>query len=175
MLQPFQIVKRRENFPVAYIPIGTIEWHPVGADTLQAEGIAVRWAQKAGGPAFPSLYYGENRLQSLVEATAEDKDLIAKEMNLSVDNFTPKKLPFTEMEQMLNYNRLLLHVLAEVESLGFEVGVFVAGHYPLIDHARASVLMFNKREKRRKDGMLAWAFCDYLLLTDKYKCTGDHG
>ena len=44
MLRPGQIAERRDAYPVAYIPIGTIEWHglhnPVGADTLQAEGLA---------------------------------------------------------------------------------------------------------------------------------------
>jgi creatinine amidohydrolase len=30
--------------------------------------------------------------------------------------------------------------------LGFKLGVLVAGHYPLIDHARAAVLQFNRRE-----------------------------
>lgn len=53
MLRLAQIVARREDCPIAYIPIGTLEWHgvhnPVGADTLQAEGIAIRCAEKGGG------------------------------------------------------------------------------------------------------------------------------
>ncbi len=42
-LRPAQIVAARQACPVVYIPIGTLEWHgvhnPVGADTLQADGI----------------------------------------------------------------------------------------------------------------------------------------
>ena len=38
MLRPAQIVERRQTYSVAYIPIGTIEWHgvhnPLGSDTL---------------------------------------------------------------------------------------------------------------------------------------------
>ncbi|TVY08205.1 creatininase family protein [Paenibacillus cremeus] len=178
MLRPREIVERRKQFPVVYIPIGTLEWHGVhnvvGADSLQAEGIAIRCAQLGGGLVFPPLYYGENRLEALMEATAKDKDLIAKEMELSVDNFSPERHPFSATEQALNYNKLLLHILAEAESLGFEVGVLVAGHYPLIDHARAAVLQFNKREYSRRHGMLAWAFVDYLLVDGIYTKPGDH-
>ena len=58
-LRPAQIVERRTACPAAYVPIGTIEWHgvhnPTGTDTLQAEEMAIRCAQKGGGLAFPAL------------------------------------------------------------------------------------------------------------------------
>lgn len=140
MLRPAQIVKRRESCPVAYVPLGNLEWHgvhnPVGADTLQAEGIAIRCAQKGGGLAFPPLYYGDNRLANLMEANAADRDLIAEQMKLLPDNFLPEKMPFSSWEQAINYQKLLLHILAEVESLGYEDNfnefmmiVFIAGYY----------------------------------------------
>ena len=178
MLRPDQIVKRRNECPVAYIPIGNLEWHglhnPVGTDTLQAEGMAVLCARKGGGLAFPPLYYGESRVESLMEANAADRDLIAEKMGLAPDNFSPDRQPFSATEQVLNYQRLLLHILAEAESLGFEIGVLVAGHYPLIDHARSAVVLFNQRQFSKRQGMLAWAFVDYLLVRDLYDCAGDH-
>lgn len=177
MLRPAQIVERRNACPVAYVPIGTIEWHglhnPTGADTLQAEGLALLCAQKGGGLVFPALYYGESRLEALMEANAADRVEIAKAMELSADGFRDHQ-PFSATEQAVNYHKLLLHVLAEVESLGFRVGVLVAGHYPLIDHARAAVLQFNQREYSKRHGMLAWAFVDYLLVRDQYESAGDH-
>jgi creatinine amidohydrolase len=177
MLRPDQIVVRRQACPVAYVPIGTIEWHgvhnPTGADTLQAEGLAIRCAEQAGGLVFPPLYYGESRLEALMEANASDRDLIARAMALPPEGFVDHQ-PFTATEQAINYHKLLVHILAEVESLGFEIGVLVAGHYPLIDHARAAVLQFNQREHSKRDGMLAWAVVDYLLLRDQYDCAGDH-
>jgi len=177
MLRPAQIVAQRQACPVAYVPIGTIEWHgvhnPTGADTLQAEGLAILCAERGGGLVFPSLYYGESRLEALMEANAADRAQIAEEMGLAPEDLTDHQ-PFTATEQALNYHRLLLHVLAEVESLGFEVGVLVAGHYPLIDHARAAVLQFNQREYSKRQGMLAWAVVDYLMVRDQYDCAGDH-
>ncbi len=178
MLRPAQIVERREACPAAYVPIGTIEWHgvhnPPGTDTLQAEGLAIMCARKGGGLVFPALHYGESRLEALMEANARDRDLIAEAMHLSPDNFLPERCPFSATEQALNYQRLLLHILAEVESLGFKVGVLVAGHYPLIDHTRSAVLLFNQRQYSRRHGMLAWAFVDYSLVKDRYDCAGDH-
>lgn len=177
-LRPDQIVSLRRECPVAYIPIGTIEWHglhnPTGADTLQAEGLALMCAERSGGLVFPPLYYGESRLEALMEANAADREQIAAAMALSPDNFTAERQPFTATEQALNYQRLLLHMLAEVETLGFALGVLVAGHYPLIDHARAAVLQFNQREFSKRQGMLAWAVVDYLLLRDQFEAAGDH-
>ncbi len=178
MLRPAQIVARREACPVVYIPIGTLEWHglhnPTGADTLQAEGLSLMCAQQGGGLVFPPLYYGESRLEALMEANAADRDKIAEHMALSPDNFTPARQAFSATEQALNYHKLLLHILVEAETLGFEVGVLVAGHYPLIDHACAAVLQFNQREYSKRHGMLAWACVDYLLVRDRYANAGDH-
>jgi creatinine amidohydrolase len=178
MLRPEQIVARRKEFSAAYIPIGTIEWHgvqnPVGADTLQAEGIAIRCAQKGGGLVFPPLYYGESRAESLMEANPHHRRPIADKMELPPENFNPDKQPFSASEQAINYHKLLLHILCEVEALGFQVGVLVVGHYPLIDHALAAVLQFNQRRLQKFEGMLAWAFADYLLVKDAYPTSGDH-
>ena len=178
MLRPEQIVARRKECPVAYIPLGTLEWHglhnPVGADTIQAEGLAILCAQKGGGLVFPPLYYGESRVESLMEAVAEDRDRIAEKMELPAENFSVDKHPFTATEQAQNYHKLLIHILAEAESLGFELGVFVCGHYPLIDYARAAALHFNKKRYSRYHGMLAWAALDYAMVEDKYDCAGGH-
>ncbi len=178
LCRPDQVRARREACPVVYIPIGTIEWHgpqnPLGADTLQAEGLASMCARKGGGLVFPPLYYGESRSESLMEANAEDRQAIAEAMGLPPDNFLPERQPFGPTEQNLSYQRLLLHILAEAESLGFRVGVLVAGHYPLIDHARAAALLFNKRRHSRYHGMLAWACVDYLLVRDTWPDSGDH-
>ncbi len=178
MLRPGEIVARRKACPVAYIPIGTLEWHgvhnPVGADTLQCEGLAMAAARKGGGLVFPPLYYGESRAEALMEANARDREDIAAGYDLPWSNFDPQAQPFTAAEQAVNYHKLLLHMLCEVEALGFRVGVLVAGHYPLIDHCRAAALQFTQRRSSAEPGMIAWACVDYLLVKDKYPDSGDH-
>ena len=177
LLRPAQAIERREACPVVYIPIGTLEWHglhnPLGADTLQAEHLAVRCAELGGGLVFPPLYYGESRTEALMESTAADHDEIAKLMHLDPVNFSPERFIYSEAEQNENYQRLLAHILNQAETLGFEVAVLLAGHYPLVDHARAAALIHNKR-RRRAGKMLAWATVDFLHLMDKYSFAGDH-
>ncbi|MFP4056207.1 MAG: creatininase family protein [Candidatus Brocadiia bacterium] len=178
MLRPAQVVARRQACPAAYVPLGNLEWHgvhnPLGTDTLQAEAMAVLCARKGGGLAFPPLWYGESRLEALMEANAADRHRIAEQMALPAENFEPSHFPFSATEQALAYHRLLLHVLAEVETLGFRVGVLVAGHYPLVDHARAACLQFHQGRRGGAEPMLAWAFVDYQLVADQYDVAGDH-
>ena len=124
---------------------------------------------------FPPLYYGESRVAMLMESDSVDREQIAEQMQLPAENFSAERIPFSASEQMFNYQRLLVHILAEVESLGFEVGVLVCGHYPLVDFAQAAVLMFNQvRRPDKRSPMRAWAFVDYVLLQDEYDCAGDH-
>ena len=102
------------------------------------------------------------------------REPIAGEMELPAENFLPEKHPYPAAEQVTNYNRLLRHILAEVESLGFKVGVLVAGHYPLIDHARAAVLLHNQKRTGPEERMLAWAVLDCDILRGHYEHPGDH-
>ena len=176
-LRPAQIVEARKAAPVAYLPIGTIEWHgehnPVGLDTLKIHALAVRCAQSTGGLVFPPLYYGESRERALMEANARDRDRIAEKMGLSAENFDTGYMQTSEMEQSLSYQRLLVHILLEIRSLGFEVAVVAAGHYPLLDHARAAATVFHQLCTAPR--MVTWAFSGYELVQDEgFDVCGDH-
>ena len=58
-LRPEEVLKMRSKCPVAYLPIGTIEWHgehnPVGLDTLKIHKLAIKCAQRSGGLVFPPV------------------------------------------------------------------------------------------------------------------------
>ena len=178
-LRPEEVIKRRERFHVAYIPLGTREWHglhnPMGADGLQAEEISIRCAKKAGGVVFPTVYYGESRVGSLLETDKELKNGVAKLLGLDQEQLSEQRFPYSAIQQIEHYQHHLLHILSEVAAYGFELSVFVVGHYPLLDHARAAILTYNQwlYDKPWKK-MIAWAFSDYKLLTDKYENPGDH-
>jgi creatinine amidohydrolase len=109
-----------------------------------------------------------------MEANPVYRNDIAEYMEIPPKNFAPEFMPYSASEQAMNYYKLLMHILCEVESFGFEVGVLVCGHYPLIDCASSVVSQFNQRRLQKFDGMIAWAFCDYLLLEDQYHSPGDH-
>jgi creatinine amidohydrolase len=180
-LRPVQIVERRIACPVAYLPIGTIEWHgphnPVGLDTLKMHALLIHCAREIGGLVFPPLYYGECREQALMEANAADRDRIAEEMGLTPDHFAPGHMYQAVSDQNTNYHHLLLHMLHEVRSLGFTVCVIGAGHYPLLDHARAAVAVFHQAQRSQAgQRMLAWAMTGYELLRGEgsFSPCGDH-
>jgi creatinine amidohydrolase len=173
-LRPKQIVAAREACPAAYLPLGTIEWHgfhnPVGLDTMKAHALAVRCAEASGGLVLPPLWYGEARQKSLMEATAADRAQIAEAMKLPPENFAPGYMRKSDEDERDDYHRLLLHLLCEAESLGFRVLVLVAGHYPLLDHARRAVSAYHRWQSRS----VAWAFTGYELVRDRFPEAGDH-
>jgi creatinine amidohydrolase len=62
LMLPWQIRQSMARRAVAWIPLGTIEWHcehlPVGLDALTAHGLCLRAADRDGGVALPPLHYG---------------------------------------------------------------------------------------------------------------------
>lgn len=62
LLLPFQLRAIVAQRPVAYVPLGTLEWHcehlPVGLDALTAHGLCLRAAARDGGVVLPPLYFG---------------------------------------------------------------------------------------------------------------------
>ncbi len=61
-LLPHELLEIVAKSPIAYVPLGTYEWHchhlPVGLDSLTAHGICLRAATTTGGVVLPALYYG---------------------------------------------------------------------------------------------------------------------
>ncbi len=62
LLLPWQLRKILAEAPIAYVPLGTLEWHgehlPVGLDALTSHGLCLRVAKKTGGVVLPALHYG---------------------------------------------------------------------------------------------------------------------
>ena len=66
LMRPDQIIKVRDQTPVAYISLGPLEWHgyhlPLGVDMLHAYIIALETAKVAGGVVLPHLPLGSERI-----------------------------------------------------------------------------------------------------------------
>src|SRR5215472_2204397 len=62
LMRPPQIVEARERYPVAYLPLGPLEWHgphlPMGTDAIHAHRVAVEVARRVGGVVFPGSRLG---------------------------------------------------------------------------------------------------------------------
>ena len=178
-LRPTQIRQTREDFPALYLPIGTIEWHglhnPVGLDTLKAHALAIRCAETGGGLVFPPLWFGENREEALIEANLGNRKDICQIMGIPEENLAQGYMRRSPHQQNMAYIELLVHMLNQGQSLGFEVLVIVAGHYPLIDHARAASSLFQQqRWGSRRNAAIPWVFTGYELVKDQFPAAGDH-
>jgi creatinine amidohydrolase len=61
-LTPKEFSTRLTNCPVAYLPLGTLEWHgdhlPIGSDGIQSEEFFKRLAHKVGGIVLPMIFLG---------------------------------------------------------------------------------------------------------------------
>ena len=148
-LRPAQVVERRCSFPLAYLPLGVLEWHgpqnPLGLDGLKVHELCVRAAAKGGGLVFPVLWYGEHRESHLVEANIPVKSAIAEEMKLPPENFDPGYMGGrTIIEQSLFYQNLLYHIYYQIRSLGFEAIYVLVGHGPLKNYGILTSKVFER-------------------------------
>jgi len=59
---PHEFLEALQRFPVAYVPVGSLEWHgrhmALGNDSLKAYGILLKKAEKFGDIVVPPTYWG---------------------------------------------------------------------------------------------------------------------
>lgn len=177
---PHEAVAVRKSRPVAYLPIGTIEWHGehncLGLDAIKIHALATKCARRIGGAVFPPVFYGEPREHYLMESNHDHGGKISVKMGLSKTNFAPGYMQEQGFQANVNYVKFLHHIILEIHSLGFKVIIVMAGHYPLLYHARAACELFNldySPYRGRKAN--AWACSGYELVRDKIPESGDHG
>jgi creatinine amidohydrolase len=170
---PHEIVEARTACPVVFVPLGGVEWHGehncVGLDTVKIHALAMKCAEGIGGLAMPPLFFGEPRESHLMEANHDPHGKIAEKMGLPRENFAPGYMDTPPFEEHERYIRLLVHILFQMQSLGFRAIVLMAGHYPLLHHARAAVELYSLSGKSR-----AWACTGYELVRDAIPEAGDH-
>jgi creatinine amidohydrolase len=62
LLRPAEVQRRRDEAPIAYVPLGSLEWHglqnPLGTDALKAHAICCEAALAYGGVVLPPYYQG---------------------------------------------------------------------------------------------------------------------
>lgn len=64
-LRPHQFRERLQQRPVAYLPLGTLEWHgehlPLGSDGIISQGLMCECARRFGGIVMPPVHLGPDR------------------------------------------------------------------------------------------------------------------
>lgn len=127
-LLPHQFRTRLAQCPVAYLPLGTLEWHgehmALGTDALISEGVFVQVAQQFGGIVMPPLFLGPDRIRRVDDATY----LVG--MEYAESTTPPRQLDggcYWIPEGL--FVLMLEHIVAQVARTGFNVMV-ADGHGP---------------------------------------------
>ena len=67
-MRPETFRARLAAAPIAYLPLGTLEWHgehlPLGSDGLQSQGFFLELAQRVGGIVLPMLFLGPDKAET---------------------------------------------------------------------------------------------------------------
>jgi hypothetical protein len=147
-LLPHEILDRRADFPAAFVGLGVLEWHgwhaATGLDGIEA-GAICELAARRGGMAFPTMWYGEPRLAGTLESAYDPDGTVSAAMRWERFKLTPGHWATTARRQTALYERLILHMLLQLDSLGMQAICLFAGHTPLRALAAPAVDRFNAR------------------------------
>jgi len=111
LLHPDELDRIVRKRPIAYIPLGSLEWHgrhlPLGNDTIKAYEICLRAAKITGGVVFPPIYWGAECLKL--------RAIGIRDGTVDIDYFV--------------FKAFLLDIVRRVMKQGFRVIVLLTGHY----------------------------------------------
>jgi creatinine amidohydrolase len=153
VMRPGQIRQRRKKVDVAFLPIGTLEWHgihgPIGTDGMIPHHICCVAALEkldGGGVVFPPLVYGTPR-----DSFHMDKRDGVLPLAASAYDTTDQQVRGNWahggadiQEQWLTYQRLLRMTLEQIAGFGFRSIYICTGHAPLCHFVRPVAIAFSR-------------------------------
>ncbi|MFA6451285.1 MAG: creatininase family protein [bacterium] len=105
-MRPGELEETAREQPVAWMPLGTLEWHgrhlPVGLDALKAHALCSRIAERAGGVVLPANYFSTGGMP----------------------------FPWTFKYNPSLTARAVFDTLRRLSAYGFKVIFIITGHYP---------------------------------------------
>lgn len=142
-LLPHEFRARLAARPIAYLPLGTLEWHgehlPLASDAIQSEGLMMECARRFGGIVMPPIHLGPDRARPM-----EDGRMLYG-MDYAASTTPPRQLDGSCYWVPAGLHVLVVDaILAQLKRAGFRA-VFGDGHGP----SRASwVENLSERETR---------------------------
>jgi creatinine amidohydrolase len=131
-LTPAEFDSRIRAAPIAYLPLGTLEWHgphlPLGSDSLQSQDFFIQLARRVGGIVLPPLFLGPDSMQEVEGVEYHGMDLSKQVPD------PPKQLrgsAYWVSDQL--FSEMVEAVLKQLHRAGFKI-VVAHGHGPSTDH-----------------------------------------
>lgn len=134
-LKPCEFRKRIKAAPIAYLPLGTLEWHgehmPLGADGIQSQLFFELLAKEVGGIVLPKLFLGPDgmKLKDGKELYGMDNCGFEKENQKYEDQQLDGSAYWVPNE---TFKTLLDSIAKQISRAGFKIWV-AHGHGPSAD------------------------------------------
>ena len=156
-LLPYEFNQRLAARPIAYLPMGTLEWHgehmPLGADAIISEGLMIECARRLGGIVLPPIHLGPDRARLQADGSQ------LQGMDTMKSTTPPRRLDGSCYWVPQGFFLSLIDsILTQLARAGF-LGVFADGHGPSrnswVNHledrqARFGLKLFGVTEEFRK-------------------------
>ncbi|HTD47087.1 MAG TPA: creatininase family protein [bacterium] len=139
LMRPPDIVQERDRLPIAFVPIGPLEWHgphlPLGTDGLHAHEVAVEVARRIGGIVLPTYFVGTETVR-LNDQQAQGLGILGFEgtervVGMDFPEFPVKSLYFEEGAFAVTVREILRLLKAD----RYRLIVIVNGH-GAVNHQR---------------------------------------
>ena len=144
-MRPGELEALMEERPLAWIPVGTLEWHgrhlPVGLDAIKAHELCIRAARIAGGAVLPADFFSRDGML----------------------------FPWTFRYPPDILARSVFRTLWKLEDYGFRAMFIVTGHYPVSQVATLIGVAHTFMAVRRSAVV---AMPEFFAARDDYH--GDH-
>jgi len=148
---PHQIIARLGKAPVAFIGLGTLEWHGehlvLGTDGLKAQRLCELAAARSGGFAFPTIWAGEPQLRRFgkVSPGGDQGRRLKERLKRNLERLADGPYGTTNQQQIEAYKQMVYRRLVELNTMGIKAVCLVSGHYPLQARVSDVVEEFNQR------------------------------
>jgi creatinine amidohydrolase/Fe(II)-dependent formamide hydrolase-like protein len=174
---PADIRARRDACNLAYLPVGSLEWHgshmPFGTDYLTVTHLAEEAARRFGGVAFPPIFWGDVRY-FLQECRIEWRQTYVREMDVpesyaaafSLQNadgspgyecptqpddgpLPEEALNFSKEGQERFFTQAIARALLAIHLYGFRRIIVLPGHGPNPEYCRRAEEVYRQNVLRR--------------------------
>jgi creatinine amidohydrolase len=147
-LTPAEFTTRIEKCPVAYLPLGTLEWHgfhlPLGSDGLQSLGFFEKLAGETGGIVLPMLFIGPDGYDTLINGHEyygmDCASVFSDQGNYEIQQLKGSAywVPDSTFDKMMN------GIMKQLARAGFRI-VVAHGHGPSTNYIGAHAEQFRER------------------------------
>lgn len=148
-LTPDAFLKRLREAPVAYLPLGTLEWHgahlPLGADGIQSEELFGMLAEDVGGIVLPMLFCAPDAKKVEPDGTEYyGMDFWFEKDPQSFMAYPTQQLPDSiyYMDEEL-FGQMVGSIVKQLRRAGFKL-VVMHGHGPSINWAEKNRMMLEE-------------------------------